>query len=334
MVGRMLFFHAPLKPVLSAGGRGRAVYVGRSSLLMKARGRFYFCMAPERGPAPQAVVLAPWPQGVSPGCPVCWAGGWFAVGDVRFWAGSARAWRPPPLPEPAPEPVLSTRLAAACRLLAGSPAETARAAVEAAGAVAASGWGGAAGAMGWGSWAGRLAPLVLAPPGHSAQRAAALGMVGLGAGSTPAGDDLLAGYVTTWARHRRWRGHPGLRRLRRLLRRASMATSPVSGLFLRWAVAGVVGRDALSFVDALVGAGQREPVEPGEAGPAGAAALESALARLARHGATSGWDFAAGAVLAAAAIQRWQPLPLARGTAARAGKGETLGPCGSGCSGR
>lgn len=107
--------------------------------------------------------------------------------------------------------------------------------------------------------------------------AAVRGLAGLGPGLTPAGDDLLAGSACLLARAGRL--PPGLAAA--LAGLPPGATTPLSRHLLARAAQGVAGEHHLAFVDALL-----------------AGAAPAPLAALLAHGATSGRDFAAGAILA------------------------------------
>ncbi len=103
---------------------------------------------------------------------------------------------------------------------------------------------------------------------------AARGLLGLGPGLTPSGDDLLAGYAVT-----RWRAGRPTQVLTTL---DLTATTRLSAHLLRWAGRGVAAASALALVDTLLAD----------------AALAAALAPVLAHGATSGSDWAAGVLVA------------------------------------
>lgn len=109
-------------------------------------------------------------------------------------------------------------------------------------------------------------------------KAAVSRLAGLGPGLTPSGDDLLGGYLSLLRRTGSRRA-AGLAAATRAL--PVTATGPLSLHLLRWAAQGVAGEHHLSWLDALL-AGDDEPH----------------LAQLLAHGATSGADWAAGALLA------------------------------------
>lgn len=102
-------------------------------------------------------------------------------------------------------------------------------------------------------------------------------LVGLGPGLTPSGDDFLAGFLLL-AHRSGWGTAAPLREAIRSLPQGR--TTPVSESLLHWATEGVVGERALLWLDGLI-AGAPRPIEP-----------------VLAIGATSGVDFAAGALLA------------------------------------
>lgn len=96
-------------------------------------------------------------------------------------------------------------------------------------------------------------------------------LAGLGPGLTPSGDDLLCGYAV--ACHRSGRPGPGSALL-------AARSTPLSERFLAYAAQGLAGAHHIAWVDAiLLGA----PISS---------------AQLLAHGATSGADWATGAILA------------------------------------
>lgn len=99
-------------------------------------------------------------------------------------------------------------------------------------------------------------------------------LAGLGPGLTPSGDDLLAGYTVTLHRAQLPAAAPMSAAL------TSAATTPLSLHFLRWAALGVAGEHQLTWIDSVL-AGSPGPLDP-----------------VLAHGATSGADWAAGALLA------------------------------------
>ncbi len=119
----------------------------------------------------------------------------------------------------------------------------------------------------------------------TAVRCAAIDLLGLGTGSTPSGDDLVAGALVSMLRLRPELA-PGLGVLADQVATAALTrTTPVSAALLRWAATGEAVPELLALVDAL-GRGQ-DPAAP--------------TARLLRIGHSSGRDLAHGVALGAAA---------------------------------
>jgi len=118
-----------------------------------------------------------------------------------------------------------------------------------------------------------------APDDDAALRA----LIGRGAGSTPAGDDILVGALahalaTTGA------AAPLVQALERLAPEFDRLTTAAGATYLRAALGGSFGSDLLAFVRSLTG-------------PSPAQALRRAM-RVAAHGATSGIDSLVGFVAA------------------------------------
>lgn len=120
----------------------------------------------------------------------------------------------------------------------------------------------------------------------SAGRGAVKGLLGLGAGLTPAGDDMLAGMLIGL----HCSGHvASAAALAGLIRAAPAgATSALSAAHLGAAMAGFAGEAVHAAATALL---TGEP-----------AAMRRALARLDQLGQTSGWDILAGLAAALAAV--------------------------------
>jgi Protein of unknown function (DUF2877) len=127
-------------------------------------------------------------------------------------------------------------------------------------------------------------PPPLTPPRHSLREwgegnlnACADGLIGLGPGLTPSGDDFLLGALAMLDALQQTNVHAALAPavLAGLAR-----TSPLSGSFLRAATAGDIGENLHVMISALIG---------GHA--------DAAIAAAARIGHTSGWDALAGAVV-------------------------------------
>lgn len=102
-------------------------------------------------------------------------------------------------------------------------------------------------------------------------------LAGLGPGLTPSGDDLLMGYLLALDRARSPRAGDLAKAITAL---PDGQTTPISHHLLRWAARGVAGEQALHWLDSVI---MGRPIAPDWA---------------AVHGATSGFDWAAGALLA------------------------------------
>lgn len=185
-------------------------------------------------------------------------------GHTVRWAGAAH-WEPP-LPPPTADPAVlrenRDRLADALSQY-GNHAGLLPAALAVA--------GGTAPQTSLSRFAGPRVQALMAGDPDGAR-----GLIGLGPGLTPSGDDLLAGYAVTL--------HRAGRPITLLGNLAPNATTLVSWHLLRWADRGLAGEHALTLTDGILS-------------QSGHAAL-AALGRVLAHGATSGSDWAAGALLA------------------------------------
>ncbi|MFZ5823670.1 MAG: DUF2877 domain-containing protein [Bacillota bacterium] len=112
-------------------------------------------------------------------------------------------------------------------------------------------------------------------------------LTGLGPGLTPGGDDIVAGYVT--ALHRSHQASKAVALGEALLALPPGATTPVSLHLLRWAARGVAGEHHLAWLDGLL---------------TGNPATHDRFRLLLTHGATSGAEWAGGALLALYHLQR------------------------------
>jgi hypothetical protein len=119
----------------------------------------------------------------------------------------------------------------------------------------------------------------------AAAQAAVHGLIGLGPGLTPAGDDLLAGLAV--ALHAAGAADAAAALAGFVRKVPPDATSPLSRAFLEAAVDGLAGEAMCAMISALLAGDE--------------AALPGHLERLDGIGHTSGWDMLAGAVLALAA---------------------------------
>ena len=117
--------------------------------------------------------------------------------------------------------------------------------------------------------------------GHGASRLSPpYGLIGLGPGLTPSGDDFLIGALAALDALVQTKTHTTLGRA--IVAAALARTSPLSASFLRAAAAGHVGENLYAMIAALIG---------GDA--------DAAIAAAERIGHTSGWDTLAGAVVTA-----------------------------------
>jgi hypothetical protein len=122
--------------------------------------------------------------------------------------------------------------------------------------------------------------------GASAAPPAVEGLIGLGNGLTPSGDDFLGGVMI--ALHRIGRADLAAALARRVMASATQGTSVISAAYLRCAAAGqgfAVLFDALDCV--LAGEGAR---------------LDARLDAIAEVGHTSGWDSLAGSIAVCRAL--------------------------------
>jgi hypothetical protein len=105
------------------------------------------------------------------------------------------------------------------------------------------------------------------------------GLVGLGPGLTPSGDDFLIGALAALDAIHQTKTHAALGEA--VAAAAPARTSPLSASFLRAAAAGHVGENLHALVAAVV-----------------CGHLDAAAAAAGRIGHTSGWDMLVGVVLA------------------------------------
>lgn len=258
-----------LAPLLDTPRRttsGAVLSVHRSAVNVVVEGTLVSIVPARAGGLPNGVLVAepfdPRSLGIRPGMAVTIDDGRLAIGDglLVLGAGEARRWRPQLRPLPVPRD-LRLRAAIAGRVAAGRP-DGLDGMVSAAGS-----FGALAAAMGSGSdaaivWAGR-------------------NLVGLGAGLTPAGDDVLVGltagltalgdsrgsaFAGAWAHH------------------AIGRTTVVAESAHRHAAIGAYSERIHDVLAAIVGA------------PTGA--IPVAVEAAAAWGATSGVDTLAGIVLA------------------------------------
>jgi len=128
--------------------------------------------------------------------------------------------------------------------------------------------------------------------GEGNPTACASGLIGLGPGLTPSGDDFLIGALAALDALGQTNMHAALGRA---VVAAAGCTTPLSATFLRAAAAGHVGENLHAMIAAIL------------AGDA-----DAAVAAAARIGDTSGWDTLAGAVVVVAGTVGpvgWRPTP-------------------------
>jgi hypothetical protein len=120
------------------------------------------------------------------------------------------------------------------------------------------------------------------------------GLVGLGPGLTPSGDDFLAGFLI--ALRRLGRGDHAEALAASVVPLAARATNAISAAHLAHAAAGEISARLIEVLDRIAAGGDAEAL----------------LDRVETIGHTSGWDCLAGMVAAAAAMIG-RPVPDARG---------------------
>jgi len=265
--------HEALRPVLAGRGQGATVLSAhdRALNLLLADETVLSLVAPALGNGPGTVVVAgTWPLPWQSGNPV-------HVGTLTLEGPGARVrftgaafWRPGPHPTVAAVDGAAVATVAGALAAAGSPGGLLPAAL------------GVLGGPDRAYPAGPLADLALAglrPLLAGEWDRAVPRLVGLGPGLTPAGDDLLCGFACLLTRA----GRPEAGALGAAFGQLPRtATTLLSRHLLRWAADGVAGEDHLRWTDALL------------TGSAASGFLAPVLA----HGATSGTDWAAGALLA------------------------------------
>lgn len=281
--------------ILRANGRGRVLAVFRRSFYV-AFADDVVCIGPlELGLGPLAVLYAAdtasqWPDGgVHVGADVTCAGETFIVGrDLRFDLTRAQAWRPADAPCHSP-----STLRVGLQLLG---AATERRSPGGLGALLPALCGGARPPHPVGEdpvvraatpTIGALRDwLSAAFRGASSAPPAVDGLIGLGAGLTPSGDDFLGGVMI--ALHRVGRADLARALARRVMASATQGTSVISAAYLRCAAEGqgfAVLFDALDCV--LAGENTR---------------LDVRLDAIAEVGHTSGWDCLAGSIAVCGAL--------------------------------
>ncbi|MDR1518720.1 MAG: DUF2877 domain-containing protein [Planctomycetota bacterium] len=264
-------------------GDGRPLEVAavfeRSFYCRDAGDRWLCFLRDDLEPGPLHALASNWParprEHVSPGQTLVFRGGGAWRGPtLGIECGARREWRPPPFPPPDAAALRRAlpRLREAMRALA--PPDTL------AGLLA----GNARPGGGWRRLAATealrgLAALTrwLSGPGGRSPREAVLGLLGLGAGLTPTGDDVLAG--TLLALHALGRERERRELAAAALEQGPAGTNRISLAHLRAAAA---GQGAAPFHDALIELNR------------GGEALDGCLRRIGGIGHSSGWDALAG----------------------------------------
>lgn len=261
---RAVSYYAHLAPLL---GPGKVLAVHRRTCTLETDAGALLTLAlPDLGNGPGAILVAqgPWRVGER----------FFPEGGtrLRFAGGSVVDWREAPAWAPAQAAP------------SGPPIQDHAHALSAALAEAGPVGGLAPMVLGNGVAQDLLeataAPLIAALPDSEA----ALGLIGLGPGSTPSGDDLVAGLLLTlhYARH------PAAEPLRAVALQAR--TTRLGKAMLAWAARGEASEHTLLLLRSLFACPAPEALHP----------LGAVLA----HGATSGADLAAGILVGLQFLRR------------------------------
>jgi hypothetical protein len=268
---RAVSVHARIEAALGPG-RVAAAY-RRSCTLQTEAGELITLLEPELGNGPNAVLvpMGGWREGER-FWPLGTDGLWFEQGPPVQWQEAAR-WS---AADAAPRHPPRRRIAGALREALGR-AEVAEGLLP-----VVLGQDGAAGeaAVSRQALAARASPLITALPDPEAAR----GLVGLGPGSTPSGDDLVAGLLLTL----HYAGRPEAEPLRAVA--ATARTTRLASSMLRWAAQGEAREHVLLLLRSLF----EEPA-PRAAEP---------LGPVLRYGATSGADMAAGILIGLELLER------------------------------
>lgn len=266
-----LSYHAPLLRALSSPRSGGVISLhGHAMNLLMDGGEVVSLLKPELGNGPGAVLLTRLPAWTH-GDRVTAVAGQISGPGMTVVLRGGTPWAPPRSSRPArptgldPGPAL-TRLADR-----GSRAGLLPAVLTVLGH-------GSAGLTGTARALHDLALPGLELLARRQYKAAVRRLAGLGPGLTPSGDDLLAGYLCLLRRTGNRRA-AGLGAAVKTL--PVTATGPLSLHLLRWAARGVAGEHHLAWLEGLL-SGDDEPHLP----------------LLLAHGATSGADWAAGALMA------------------------------------
>jgi uncharacterized protein DUF2877 len=257
------------REVCRCGGRGAVATVFERSFYVRI-GEEFLCIgepALANGPTTLIVAARVAQHGVQVNHPAFVSKQRVTIADLLFDLSGCATWRPPAWP------VTSFALLATCDVLArhaatdSPPDSLARAVFTADDTPLA-----------------RAARPRVAAFEEGNLEAGVSGLIGLGPGLTPSGDDFLIGALAMLDALQQTNVHAALARavLAGLTR-----TSPLSASFLRGAAAGHIGENLHVMICAVIS---------GDA--------DAAIAAAARIGHTSGWDALAGAVVTFLAIRR------------------------------
>ena len=215
-------------------------------------------------------------------------------GAALDWS-AARVWQPAPWPPVPSRDGLARSLATLASLAAAHPARAGLMDVARAGTASLeAAFYRTAGAH-MAALAGWLDLSLAGATADDAGRDAVRGLLGLGPGLTPSGDDCLSGCLI--ALHALGRGDLAGRLGAFIAAAPADATSPISAALLACAAAGEPGEALHALIGAVLEANE--------------AAMPAAVDRLAGVGHTSGWDMLAGVSLALRAHAN-QPDPAGR----------------------
>ncbi|HEV3396718.1 MAG TPA: DUF2877 domain-containing protein [Xanthobacteraceae bacterium] len=297
------------REVCRRGGRGEVAAVFARSLFLRFGDAFVCIGEPAIGNGPSTLIIAAPPArlGVRQGQSVLLAQQRVAIGDLRFDLDGCETWRPPAWPAvSSPAELLETCGILARRAATDSPADGLARAIFAAGETPLARLARPR-VLRFETWLSEQIDASSCPAqaGHPVIRSADIssqarwlldrplartmtsdelavdpvsGLVGLGPGLTPSGDDFLIGALAALDAVRQTKTHAALGEA--VAAAAPARTSPLSASFLRAAAAGHAGENLHALVAAVVGGH-----------------LDAAAAAAGRIGHTSGWDTLAGVAL-------------------------------------
>jgi hypothetical protein len=273
-------------------GRGAVAAVFERSFYLRVGEDFICIGAPEIRNGPTTLIVAARVAGLGlrQGQPAFITSECIRVGDLLFDLSACQTWRAPPWSKlPSPAALRDTCASLAHRAAAQSPADSLMHAVFsttdtplarlARPRVAAfEAWlSERILALGWAKRRRRV-PTINDRGGHGASRLSApYGLIGLGPGLTPSGDDFLIGALAALDALRQANIHASLGRA---VIAAAGGTTPLSASLLRAAAAGHIGESLHMMIAALV---------TGDA--------DAAIAAAVGIGHTSGWDALTGAAV-------------------------------------